>query len=227
MTEVFGSEYAGAYDELYRDKNYVEESELIDRLLRIYGDGPIHSILDLGCGTGNHVFPLVERGHTIVGVDRSSEMLKTAREKALKHVNGGATFCHGDIRTFDVESSFDVSLMMFAVLSYQVENCDVLAALRTARKHTRVGGLLLFDVWYGPAVLSQKPSDRIKTIPTATGQILRVASGQLNTQQHLCKVTYQLWKFEGNRLAAQTEETHLMRYFFPLELSLFLECSGF
>ena len=43
----------------------------------------------------------------------------------------------------------------------------------------------------------------------------------------LCKVSYRLWKIEGERLAGQTEETHRMRYFFPLELDLFLESSGF
>ena len=32
---------------------------------------------------------------------------------------------------------------------------------------------------------------------------------------------------EGDRLIGQTEETHFIRYFFPLELNLFLECSGF
>jgi hypothetical protein len=32
---------------------------------------------------------------------------------------------------------------------------------------------------------------------------------------------------EGNFLKGETEETHQMRFFFPLELDLFLECSGF
>jgi hypothetical protein len=117
--------------------------------------------------------------------------------------------------------------MMFAVLGYQLENRDVLAALRTARKHLHAGGLFIFDVWYGPAVLCQGPSERVKVIPTDRCQILRVASGELDIQRHLCKVSYRLWKIEGERLAGQTEETHRMRYFFPLELDLFLESSGF
>jgi hypothetical protein len=54
-----------------------------------------------------------------------------------------------------------------------------------------------------------------------------MASGQLDVQHHLCKVSYRLWRLEGDRLAGQTEETHLMRFFFPLELNLFLECCGF
>jgi SAM-dependent methyltransferase len=228
MTELFGCEYADAYDTLYKDKDYVEESQLIDHLLQVYGNGPIRTVLDLGCGTGNHALPLAQRGYQVVGIDRSAGMLESARKKALSwQIDGKANFYQDDICSFQVAQSFDASLMMFAVLGYQLENRDVLAALRTARKHLRPEGLLIFDVWYGPAVLRQGPSERVKVIPTDRGQILRVASGELDIGRHLCKVSYRLWNIEGDRPVRQTEETHLMRYFFPLELDLFLECSGF
>jgi SAM-dependent methyltransferase len=228
MTQVFGSEYAGAYDDLYRDKDYGAECELIDRLLRRYGNGRIRTLLDLGCGTGNHTLALAERGYEVAGVDRSARMLESARNKAVsRQIEDKANFHHKDIRSFQLKRSFDACLMMFAVLGYQSENADVLAALRTAREHMRLGGLFIFDVWYGPAVLYEGPTERVKVIPTDTGQILRVASGELDIARHLCKVSYRLWRIEGARLVGQTEETHLMRFFFPLELNLFLECSGF
>jgi|SRR5215471_6179663 len=228
MTELFGSEYADAYDTLYKDKDYIEESRLIDRLLQAYGTGPVRTVLDLGCGTGTHALTLAQRGYQVVGVDRSAGMLESARKKALScQIDGKADFHQGDICSFQVAQSFDASLMMFAVLGYQLENRDVLAALQAARKHLRPGGLFIFDVWYGPAVLRQGPSERVKLTPTESGQILRVASGELDIGRHLCKVSYRLWKIEGDRLVRQSEETHFMRYFFPLELDLFLECSGF
>ena len=117
--------------------------------------------------------------------------------------------------------------MMFAVLGYQLENKDVLAALKTARQHVRLGALFIYDVWYGPAVLHQRPSERSRVIPTADGKILRIASGQLDVSRHLCSVHYNLWQMSGKRIVSETEETHVMRYFFPLELHLLLECAGF
>src|SRR5262245_41035468 len=228
MKEAFGSEYADAYDYLYEDKNYSEECGLIDRLFQSYGQGTVRSVLDLGCGTGNHVLALAERGYDLVGVDRSARMLEAARRKVRpQRLNDEPIFREGDIRSFRVEQSFDASLMMFAVLGYQLENRDVLAALRNARRHVKPGGILILDVWYGPAVLREGPSDRVKSILTNEGQILRVASGQVDVQRHLCKVNYHLWRLEGDRLRAETEETHLMRFFFPLELKFFLECSDF
>jgi SAM-dependent methyltransferase len=122
---------------------------------------------------------------------------------------------------------FDAVLLMFAVLSYQLDNAGVTAALRTARRHLRSGGLLLFDVWYGPAVLFQRPSERVKTIPTLTGKISRASSSELDTSRHVCTVRFHIWKFDAERLSSETVEEHTVRYFFPLELNLFLESTGF
>jgi SAM-dependent methyltransferase len=228
MTGVFGSEYSNAYDHLYSDKDYNRECELVDRLLRTYGDNSVQKLLDLGCGTGNHALPLAQRGYQVVGIDRSNDMLDSARKKAASQsMSGSVKYQQGDIRDFPLDQVFDASLMMFAVLGYQLENRDVLAALRSARQHMRSGAILIFDVWYGLAVLKQGPSDRMKTIRTEKGRILRLASGQLDVQHHLCEVSYHLWRLEGKSLTGEAEEKHLMRFFFPLELNLFLECSGF
>lgn len=228
MSEIFGSIYADAYDVLYQDKNYIAECDLLHHVFQVYGDGAIRSVLDIGCGTGNHAISLAQRGYEVVGVDRSTDMLAHARRKAAC-LSGpsSVTFHEGDIRNVDLQRHFDAALMMFAVLGYQLENADVLSTLKTARQHLRSGGLLVFEVWYGPAVLHQRPSQRIKVIPTPAGRILRVASGQIDTRRHVCLVYFHVWQLEGERLVAETEESHPTRYFFPLELELFLECSGF
>ncbi|MGE5303543.1 MAG: hypothetical protein ACM3TN_09465, partial [Alphaproteobacteria bacterium] len=89
------------------------------------------------------------------------------------------------------------------------------------------GGLFLFDVWYGPAVLFQRPSERVKVIPTSNGKILRVSSSELDTRRQTCTVHYHMWKFDADQRVSETKEEHTVRYFFPLELNLFLECSDF
>ena len=227
MSEIFGRTYADAYDLLYHDKDYTTECDLIERVFQTYGDSAIQSVLDLGCGTGNHAIPLAQRGYEVVGIDRSESMLARAWRKAASLSDGcDAAFHQGDIRSVDLQRHFDAVLMMFAVMGYQLENADVLSALRTAHRHLRSGGLLIFDVWYGPAVLHQRPSQRVKVIPTPEGKMLRASSGELDIRRHLCMVHFHVWRLEGERLVAETEESHLVRYFFPLELELFLECSG-
>jgi SAM-dependent methyltransferase len=224
MSEVFGSAYSDAYDATYRDKDYLAECNLVSHLLKVYADRPVRSILDLGCGTGNHVVPLTQLGYEVVGIERSEEMLARARAKATKAFpNTPIEFHQGDIRTKDVGRQFDAALMMFAVLGYQQGNADVVAALRTAHRHLRPGGLFIFDVWYGPAVLRERPSQRVNVIPTPNGKLLRVASGTIDSGRHLCTVDYHLWHITEGQSVAETQESHTMRYFFPRELDLFLE----
>jgi hypothetical protein len=118
-------------------------------------------------------------------------------------------------------------LMMFAVLGYQVGNADVNAALTTVRRHLRPNGLFFCDFWYGPAVLGQRPSERVKVIDTPAGQVIRVAAGELDTLQDLCMVRYHVWRIEDGRVTTEAREQHAMRYFFAPELELFLSAGGF
>jgi len=116
----------------------------VEEIFRRYGSGEIHTILDLGCGTGGHAIPLTKRGYELVGIDRSPEMLALARRKLeefkLEDDLHLPTFLQGDTRTLDLGQSFDAILMMFAVLSYQRTNDDVLDALCTVRQHLQPGG---------------------------------------------------------------------------------------
>lgn len=228
MSEAYGPGYADAYDALYLTKDYAAECNLVDQLFRTYGDAPIRSVLDLGCGTGNHAVMLSQRGYEVVGVDSSPHMLVQAQRKVSNlSSNGQLNFQQGDIRKIELGRQFDVVLMMFAVLGYQLNNADVLATLRTARRHLPSGGLLIFDVWYGPAVLHERPSQRIKVVQTEKGQILRASWGRLDLNRQVCTMDFHVWYLAGDRLVHSTEETHTNRYFFPLELELFLQSVGF
>jgi SAM-dependent methyltransferase len=227
VSSTFGSAYSDAYDLLYSDKDYKAECDLIETLFHRYSKIPVSTVLDLGCGTGSHAFALSSRGYDVLGIDRSEGMLAVAQQRVHNNEKGKVRFQRDDIRTADSGQQFDAALIMFAVLGYQVENDDILSTLQATRRNLKPGGLLIFDIWYGPAVLHERPSDRVKVIPTRAGKILRVASGELDVAHHTCAVRFRLWRLAEGQLATEIEETHRMRYFFPLELSLFLSCSGF
>jgi SAM-dependent methyltransferase len=220
---IFGREYADQYDLFYEDKDYEAECDMIEEIFRRYSSGAVHAILDLGCGTGNHAVLLASRGYQITGVDRSPEMLSIVENKVRTAVRSGLTdiptFLNGDVCSLDLGQTFDAVLMMFAVLGYQLTNEDVLAALHTVRKHLRSGGLFICDVWYGPAVLAIRPSDRVKVVKTPDGKVIRAASGTLDVFHHTVNVRYQTWTIKGQQVVNETEEKHQMRYFFPQELA--------
>jgi SAM-dependent methyltransferase len=219
--QPFGRDYASAYDSIYADKDYERECDLVEQAFRRFSDGPVKTVLDLGAGTGNHALPLARRGYDVAGVDLSEEMVQIAREKARE---GGVAieFRHGDLREVQLGRRFDAVLLMFAVLGYQRTNADVRAALENARAHLRPGGVLMLDLWYGPGVLTEPPEDRRRVIETPDGDLTRTVSAELDVPHQLCTVRYSL-----SGAGRDAEETHVMRFFFPAELELFMDVAGF
>lgn len=218
---VFGPEYANAYDALYHDKDYSAECDLLEQVFKRYGSS-VKRVLDLGCGTGAHSVRLAERGYDVVGVDRSEDMLRQARLRTAT-----ARFERADITRVDLGETFDAVVIMFAVLGYLTSNAEVRCALDAARRHLRPGGVLFADVWYGPAVLAERPSDRMKVIPTSTGKVIRAASGELDIRRNVCTVQYRMWRIEHQTVVGESDERHEMRYFFEPELDMLVSAAGF
>jgi len=224
-SQVFRN-YAKAYEALYRDKNYAAECDSLEQAWQKFALQPVKSVLDLGCGTGGHVFPLAARGYRVLGVDRSEVMLSQARTKAATAAGESPRFQTADVQSLDLGETFDGVICMFAVLSYQTSNAALMGTLRSARRHLIPGGLFICDFWYGPAVLKQRPLDRVKEVRDGEDRILRLASPSLDTENGVVTVSYQLLRLRGQQVLEETREQHQMRYLFRPELQMFMEQAG-
>ncbi|ACD97083.1 class I SAM-dependent DNA methyltransferase [Trichlorobacter lovleyi] len=221
---LFG-EYARYYDLLYRDKDYAAEVAYIHDILQQHCPAA-HSILNLGCGSGRHDRLLSEKGYAMTGVDLSEDMLAAARQAAEGYA--AVRYVQDDVRTVRLDMTFDVIISLFHVMSYQAENADLMAAFGTARQHLKSGGIFIFDCWYGPAVLTDRPAVRVKELVDDTISITRIASPVMHPNQNLVDVNYHL--FARNLLTKEVQEvreTHRMRYLYLPELSLMLQEAGF
>jgi SAM-dependent methyltransferase len=227
---VFGA-YSQYYDLLYRDKDYAAEARFIAGLVERERPGS-KTLVDLGCGTGRHDFLLGEHGYQVTGVDLSAEMLRVAqaeRERRLAATPGAAVprFAQGDVRNVRLGERFDVVASLFHVMSYQTTNDDLLSGLRTLREHCQPDGLVLFDAWYGPAVLSDKPSVRHKRLHGDGFDVLRLADPVLYPNDNFVDVNYQiLITDKATQRTEELRETHRMRYLFVPEVRLMLEGVG-
>jgi SAM-dependent methyltransferase len=224
---VFGT-YARYYNLLYKDKVYPAESRYIHELIQKHCPGA-RTVLNLGCGTGNHDFELAKFGYDINGVDMSAEMLSAANTRLAKlgAVMPSVCFQQGDIRTVRLNKTFDVVLSLFHVMSYQSTNDDLQSAIATAKEHLAPGGFFVFDCWYGPAVLSDPPVVRVKRLEDESIQVVRIAEPVMHPNENVVDVNYQVMITEKSTGAVeQLVETHRMRYFFIPELELFLRNAG-
>jgi SAM-dependent methyltransferase len=228
-TTIF-ADYAHYYDLLYRDKDYAAEAEYVVSLIRKFHPSA-RSILEFGSGTGIHASLLADKGFTLHGIERSPEMLTISKALTENRTTGDGrlTFSAGDIRESRLNNYFDTVIALFHVISYQTTNEDVTAAFETARQHLNLGGVFIFDVWYGPAVLTERPAVRIKRMANNQTEITRLAEPVLHLDENLVDVNYHMFVRNLNSTQSVTElkETHTMRYFFKPEIELIATQSGF
>lgn len=224
---VFTSPYAEHYDQFYAEKNYRAECDLVQEALARFGDTSPETLLDVGCGTGGHSIELAQRGYRVTGVDLSPSMIEIAKAKSDDLPDVCMTWLQGDARTFEAGGSYDAAIMMFAVVGYLTSNDDVIAGLRNIRRHLKPGAVFVNDFWYGPSVITDRPTDRIKVIPTASGQVIRATSTRLDILSHTADVSFRLWTIEGDKVVSETAEMHRLRYYFPQEYAFLLGQAGF
>lgn len=224
------SDYSKYYDLLNEGKNYRLEVDYLLSLIKRFSRIPPVSLLELGCGTGLHGELLKEYGlKNVVGIDLSEEMLKIASQRAKRFASeGGLKFLKGDVRTFRADTSFDVVTSLFHVLSYQLSDDDLDATFKTAASHLDEGGLFIFDFWYGPAVLWQRPSLRVRRYNGGGLSLTRIAEPIIDDTLNIVDVNYSIYgqKFDNNEIF-HISEKHSMRYFFLSELDKFLFKNNF
>jgi SAM-dependent methyltransferase len=228
VTGVFNDSFAATYDTVYAEKNYAAECEAMGKLIAKFGHGELRKMLDLGCGTGRHAVIFAGRGFDVTGVDQSEPMVARARERARQQgLGSNPGFLSGDIRSFAGPQPFDVALMNFNVIGYMTSNDDALNALAAARKNLRPGGLFIADFWYGPAVVADPPGENTREFDGDGVRIVRSSSGRHLPDSQCCEISVKVTRSKDDRVIDEAVETHLVRYFFPLELEFMLRSSGF
>lgn len=104
---------------------------LTQRLLRATGLAPGMRVLDVGCGTGDVTLiaaELVGPSGTVLGVDRSADVLETARSRAASRGWEQVRFVEGDVASFTADEPFD-AVVGRLVLIHQADPASVVRHL--------------------------------------------------------------------------------------------------
>lgn len=228
-TRVF-ADYAAYYDLIYRDKNYKEETNYIINLVKKYNPSA-KTILEAGCGTGNHAILLAEKGFKVHGIDFSQNMIDIANSKLKKlpeNLKNLLYFQNSNICCLELGKKFDAVVSLFHVMSYQASNYALEKAFHSVSKHLSRGGIFIFDCWYGPAVLSDRPSVRIKRFEDENFKVTRIAEPLLYPNENTVDVNFHIIiKNKINDAVEEFQELHRMRYFFKPETEFLLTSAGF
>lgn len=102
-------------------------------------------ICELACGHGRLCLPLARLGYEIVGMDRSTTLIRLAREalsQESESIQACTRFVVGDLRQFDLGRQFRYIFIFFGGFYCLERQADRLACLIGACDHLLPGGLL-------------------------------------------------------------------------------------
>lgn len=105
--------------------------------------------LELGVGTGRVAIPLAKVGITVVGIDNSVHMLKTAKEKLAKEteaVKRGVILKRGDMKNFELKQSFPFIYIPASTFDHNITVEEQKQTLSCVYKHLEKNGTFVFDL---------------------------------------------------------------------------------
>ena len=135
---------AAYYDEIYGFKNYEKESGKIKTLIARYKKSNGRKLLDVACGTGNHI-SFLKRRFLVEGIDSSPDMLRVARKK-----HPDVVFHRGDMSNFNLQSRYDAITCLFSAIGHLRTRKRMKQAVQNMAAHLRPGGVLIIEPWITP-----------------------------------------------------------------------------
>jgi SAM-dependent methyltransferase len=227
---IFREGYSSYYDLFYADKDYVAESAFVREVIHRHVPSA-RSVLEFGCGSARHAVEFARSGLSVTGIDRSADMIARGHariEGLLPDLRDKLTLMQGDATTHRSTATHDVVVSLFHVVSYQATNAALNGIFSSARAALAAGGLFVFDFWYGPAVLTDRPQVRVKRICTSHVHLTRIAEPEHHVNDNVVDVTYTLISVDQRTgRAEQSTELHSMRYLFLPEIELLAMQNGF
>lgn len=136
------SAIAKYYDQLMSSNRYVKWEDFISSIIRKYKINK-GICLDVACGTGESSRIMKKLGFSVVGIDKSQEMLEIARKKLPKE----RFFC-SDIKNFNVNKKQDIIFVisLYDSLNYILTDNDLLSVFRSIARNISPGTVFLFDL---------------------------------------------------------------------------------
>lgn len=121
----------------------------IPDLLKIFRENKVKIVLDVGCGTGDHIIELAKRGFQAVGIDRSKAMIKEAnkrKEVLSKQEQQRVQFFHGETEALleRLKATFDVALFMGNTISHNPHNYQ--EVIKKAAQYLSEQGVMIFQI---------------------------------------------------------------------------------
>lgn len=145
--DPYEKDFAHYYDILVHGKEYAqakpEEVGFIHEILQQYNAS---TILDVGCGHGRFLIPLLQKGYTVTGIDMSIYMLTELKNRLQSHKLYANLICM-DFETMYFNQQFTSIICMDSVICYILETEKIISSLKKCYNALTPQGVLIIENW--------------------------------------------------------------------------------
>ena len=134
--------YAKYYDQIYLNmKDYEKEAEIVEKTIREFESKKSKTLLDVGCGTGEHL-KYLSLNFKGTGIDVNRNMIEIARDKVLN-----AQFKIANMIDSRLGESFDVITCLFSAIGHVQTFDNLVRTISNFHEHSANKGLVIVEPW--------------------------------------------------------------------------------
>ncbi len=213
---------SACYDDMTRDVNYPAWADFIESLFA-REKKPVHTVLDLACGTGTMSFLLAERDYEVIGVDFSPEMLAQTFEKELSEGKERPIFLCQAMEDLDLYGTVDACVCLLDSVNHVTDPATLQKAFQRVRLFLEPGGLFVFDV-HTPEHLEGLDGG---IFMDETEDAYCVWRTDYDPREKICTYAMDVFHREEDDLWIRDGEVHEEYAYTMAELTRYLEEAGF
>ncbi len=189
-------------------------------------------VLDIACGTGRILLPLLSEGIDIEGLDNAPSMLATLRGKIPNAARCPRLTC-ADMSDFHLDREFALIMIPFNAFGHNLTQTAQLRCLELCRDHLRPGGVLAFDAYFpGWQIVGAVQNTRVLEMEwphPVTGNPLKLydtrSFDRVEQIQHSVN-EIEVYAANGDLQTTYRSE-HRIRWIYKDEMALLLRAAGF
>ena len=211
---------ASRYDALTVDVQYEKRADFIEKLFQ-RSRIPVHTVLDLACGTGAMTWILTARGYELIAADGSEDMLAAAMRKSGTAEGVAPIFLHQSMPKLDLYGTVDAAICCLDSLNYLTRPSDVQRTFQRLHLFIAPGGILIFDI------------NTVEKLAGLDGQMFldetedTYCVWRTEYSRGLCTYYMDLFRQRADGAWERDLEIHRQRAYTVAELTAWLEAAGF
>jgi len=219
------TDFAYLYDTFMEDVPYEEWADLLSSLFKAYGTN-IHTVCDMGCGTGTLTMMMSERGYSLVGVDLSPDMLSVAADKLGEDSSLDIMYVCQDMTELALLEPVDAVYSVCDSVNYLITDEDMNSCFSSVYDNLNKGGLFIFDfntIYKYETVIGDT------TIAENREDESFIWENYYSPEDHINEydVTFFVRESDSEDIFRRFTETHMQRGYELSEMKAFAERAGF